>query len=311
MLAGRRSEPFVDADWIFELKWDGVRALLGWDGATVALHSRAGNSISARYPELTGFRADRPLVLDGEIVALDDRGRPSFELLQQRMNLSGAREVAAAAIAVPISYVAFDVLFDGGDITDETWEVRRARLDALDLLPPFVPSTVVESDSTALWALVEERGFEGIMAKRRGSRYRPGARSADWLKITRFRQVRAMVGGYLPGDGARSQAFGSLLLGLWDAGRLRWIGAVGSGFGELALRAIRETLDVLAVADSPFGADPDLPSNAVWVEPRLVALVQYKEYTGAGRLRGPSFRGFVDDDPTLITWEREGPGSPG
>ncbi len=311
MLAARRSEPFVDPDWIFELKWDGVRALLGWDGATVALHSRAGNNISARYPELSGFRADRPLVLDGEIVALDDRGRPSFERLQQRMNLSGVREVAAAAIAVPISYVAFDMLFDSGDITDESWEVRRARLDALDLPPPFVPSTVVQSDPTALWALVEERGFEGIMAKRRGSRYRTGARSADWLKITRFRQVRAMVGGYLPGDGARSLAFGSLLLGLWDAGSLRWIGAVGSGFGETALRAIRETLDVLEVADSPFGIDPDLPGNAVWVEPRLVALVQYKEYTDAGRLRGPSFGGFTDDDPTLITWEREGPGSPG
>ena len=311
MLAARRSGPFIDSDWAFELKWDGVRALLGWDGSAVALHSRAGNNISARYPELRGLRANRPLVLDGEIVALDDRGRPSFERLQRRMNLSGAREIAAAAISVPISYVAFDVLFDGADITDEPWEVRRASLEALDLAPPFVPSVVVESDPTALWALVEERGFEGIMAKRRGSRYHSGARSTDWLKITRFRQVRAMVGGYLPGDGARSQAFGALLLGLWDAGSLRWIGAVGSGFGDPALRAIRETLDVLGVADSPFLADPDLPGNAVWVEPRLVALVQYKEYTSAGRLRGPSFKGFTDDDATTITWEREGPATPG
>jgi len=311
MLAARRSAPFVDADWVFELKWDGVRSLLSWDGATVVLHSRTGNDISAKYPELSTFRADRSLVLDGEIVALDDNGRPSFERLQQRMNLTGAREIAAAGITVPISYVVFDVLFDDGDITDEPWETRRGRLDALQLQSPFAPSAVVDSDPTALWALVEERGFEGIMAKRRGSRYRPAARSSDWLKITRFRQVRAMVGGFLPGDGARAGAFGSLLLGLWDEGGLRWIGAVGSGFGDVALRAIRETLDVLEVADSPFHPDPGLPGDAVWVEPRLVAVVQYKEFTGSGRLRGPSFKGFADDDASSITWEREGPAGPG
>ena len=311
MLAARRSAPFVDADWVFELKWDGVRSLLSWDGATVVLHSRTGNDISAKYPELSTFRADRSLVLDGEIVALDDNGRPSFERLQQRMNLTGAREIAAAGITVPISYVVFDVLFDDGDITDEPWETRRGRLDALQLQSPFAPSAVVDSDPTALWALVEERGFEGIMAKRRGSRYRPAARSSDWLKITRFRQVRAMVGGFLPGDSARAGAFGSLLLGLWDEGGLRWIGAVGSGFRDVALRAIRETLDVLEVADSPFHPDPGLPGDAVWVEPRLVAVVQYKEFTGSGRLRGPSFKGFADDDASSITWEREGPAGPG
>jgi bifunctional non-homologous end joining protein LigD len=311
MLAARRSGPFIDSDWAFELKWDGVRALLSWNGATVTLRSRAGNDMSAKYPELLTFQADRPVVVDGEIVALDDTGRPSFERLQQRMNLSGAREINAASAAVPISYVAFDVLFDRGDVTAEPWEDRRLRLDALQLEPPFVSSAVVIGDPTSLWRLVEQRGLEGIMAKRRRSMYRPGARSADWLKITRFRQVRAMVGGFLPGDGARSGIFGSLLLGLWDAGSLRWIGAVGSGFSGVALRAIRDTLDVLEIAESPFAPNADLPTNAVWVEPRLVALVQYKEFTSAGRLRGPSFKGFTDDDPTLITWEREGPDGPG
>jgi bifunctional non-homologous end joining protein LigD len=311
MLAARRSEPFVDSGWVFELKWDGVRALLNWDGTGVRLLSRSGNDISAKYPELHGFRADRPLVIDGEIVALDAAGRPSFERLQGRMNLSGLRDIAAATRAVPISYVGFDILFDDGDITREPWEVRRARLESLELAPPFVLSTVVASDPSALWALVNERGFEGIMAKRLGSRYRPGARSAEWLKITRFRRLRAMVGGYLPGDGVRSGGFGSLLLGLWDGDRLRWIGAVGSGFGEAALRAISETLHALRTADSPFHPDPAMPSNAVWVEPRLVAVVQFKEFTGAGRLRGPSFKGFSDDDPTTVTWDTEGPAGPG
>jgi bifunctional non-homologous end joining protein LigD len=311
MLAGRRPAPFVDPDWAFELKWDGVRAVVSWDGATVTLWSRTGNDISATYPELGDFRAERPLVLDGEIVTLDDTGRPSFEKLQRRMNLSGPQEIATAVHTVPVSYVAFDVLFDGDDITDRPWDTRRERLDALHLEPPFVTSAVVMADPTSLWRLVEERGLEGIMAKRRASPYRPGARSNDWLKITRFRQVRALVGGFLPGDGARAGIFGSLLLGLWDAGSLRWIGAVGSGFSGAALRAIRETLDVLETADSPFAPDAETPANAVWVEPRLVALVQYKEYTSAGRLRGPSFKGFTDDDPTTITWEREGPGGPG
>lgn len=307
MLAARREVPFIDSDWVFELKWDGVRAILFSDGVAPVLRSRAGNDITARYPELAGFHPDRPLVLDGEIVALDAAGRPSFERLQRRMNLSGAHEIAVAAATIPISYVAFDLVYDGGDVSGEPWEQRRSRLDRLELPAPFVVSTVVPEDPTALWALVEERGLEGIMAKRRSATYRPGARSHDWLKITRFRQVRAMVGGYLPGEGGRTGTFGSLLLGLWDGLALRWIGSVGSGFGGAALGAIRETLDVLTIAESPFGDDPDLPATAVWVDPRLVAMVQYKEFTTAGRLRAPSFKGFTDDDPTTVTWANEGP----
>jgi bifunctional non-homologous end joining protein LigD len=121
--------------------------------------------------------------------------------------------------------------------------------------------------------------------------------------------VRAVVGGYLPGEGGRAGTFGSLLLGLWEAGALRWVGSVGSGFGDAALAAIRETLDVLTIEESPFWSSADLPGNAVWVEPRLVALVQYKEFTGAGRLRAPSFKGFTDDDLATVTWENEGPGA--
>jgi bifunctional non-homologous end joining protein LigD len=311
MLAMRWAEPFVDPSWAFELKWDGIRAILTFGDGRPLIRSRAGNDLSGRYPDLAAHAPQRPLVLDGEIVAFDESGRPSFEVLQQRMGLTGRADVAEAMRTTPVAFAAFDVLFDGAEVIDEPWELRRRRLELLALAPPYVVSHVVPGDPTGLWELVQERGIEGIVAKRLGSVYRPGERSPDWRKITRFRQVRAVVGGYLPGEGGRAGTFGSLLLGLHDAGGLRWIGSVGSGFSDAALAAIREALDAMTIGECPFVPDPELPRSAVWVEPHLVAVVQYKEFTGSGRLRGPSFKGFTDDDPTAITWQAEGPDGPG
>jgi len=307
MLASPWPRVFAHPDWVFELKWDGVRTILSWDGGAVSLRSRLGNDATARYPELGVPVADRPVVLDGEIVSLDDTGRPSFELLQQRMNLSGADRISRAVTAVPVSYVVFDILYDGSEVIDEPWERRRLRLEALELPAPLVASTVIEEDPTALWELVDRRRLEGTVAKQRRSPYRPGVRSPDWRKITRFRSVRTVVGGFLPGGGGRSGTFGSLLVGLWTEAGLRWVGAVGSGFGDATLGAVRSALDEMRRPDSPFLPDPAMPRQAVWVEPVLVAMVQYKDFTGAGRLRGPSFKGFTDDPPSSITWDAEGP----
>lgn len=305
MLATPWPKPFIDADWFFEVKWDGVRAIVTWDGTAIDVRSRAGNEATSRYPELTHFSAPRPVVLDGEIIALDDSGRPSFERLQSRMNLAHAPDIARAAGTVPISCVVFDLLFDGTDITEMPFEARRERLLALGLDEPFVPSTVVEADPSALWDFVIDRGIEGIVGKRSGSLYRPGVRSPDWRKVTHFKTVRAVVGGYLPGERGRSTSFGSLLVGVHSDSGLRWIGAVGSGFSNDDLAAIRAALDQMTTDRCPFVQAADIPPHAVWVAPQLVAMVQYKELTGAGRLRGPSFKGFTDDDPASVRWSAE------
>lgn len=300
-------EPFIDDDWAFEIKWDGIRALLYYDGETTRLVSRSGKDITERYPELAGFEADIPLVLDGEIVALDADGRPSFGRLQQRMNLTSEAAVEDAMSSIPVNYAIFDVLFAGGDITRSPFEERRSVLDGLGVSAPFVRSELVESDPTHLWEFVLQRGLEGIVAKRLDSPYRSGGRSADWRKITVARRVRAVVGGFTEGDGGRSGSFGALLLGLWTDGGLRWIGSVGSGFDDWSLQAIRAALDQMRMENSPFLPGDDLPRKAVWVYPQLVVLVEFREWTAVGRLRAPVFKGFTDDPHGEITWAAEGP----
>lgn len=310
MLAVRRKEPFRDPAWGFEIKWDGMRTILSNDGEAVRLRSRTGREVTHAYPELTALRPPGPLILDGEIVALDATGRPSFERLQRRINVTASVPVPTAAAAIRIEYVVFDVLYDGGPVIEEPWSARRRRLQALELPAGFAQVEPVDEDPSALWDLVERRGLEGIVAKRLDSPYRPGERSPDWQKISRFRTMRAVVGGFTPGEGGRSGTFGALLLGLWAREGLRWVGAVGSGFSDPALRAIRGALDEMTIAVCPFLLDRRLPV-ATWVHPQLVAAIQYKEWTAASRLRAPSFQGFTDDDPASITWEAEGPAAPG
>lgn len=308
MSATRWPEVFTDESWRWELKWDGVRVLLFHDGADVTLRSRAGNDVTTTYPELARMRARRPLVLDGEVVALDEAGIPSFGRLQGRMNLVSPRLVVAAVADIPISYVVFDVLYDAGEVVAEPWEQRRRRLEALDLPDPMARSEVF-TDPVPMWSFVRERGIEGLVAKRLGSQYRSGRRSPDWRKVPALLSTRAVVGGWTPGTGGRSTTFGALLLGLWHGGRLRFIGSVGTGFDDHALRAIRSTLDELGSDHPAFSADADLPAGAVWVEPRLVAVIQFRGWTTAGRLRVPSFKGFTDQPITSITWSAEGPGN--
>ncbi len=299
--------PFSDRDWSFEPKLDGVRALLHWDGASVELRTRRGRNAAVTYPELGGFRHASPCVLDGEVVALDGGGVPSFELLQQRMNVVGRARVDEKRAAVPVSYAVFDVLHVGEPLVDAPLEERRARLATLDLPPPCVPVEAVAGDGDALWGFVVDRGLEGMVAKRSGSPYRPGARSPDWRKVTNRHLMRAVVGGYLPGGGGRAGTFGSLLVGLWDGDRLRWIGAVGSGFDDATLSAVRTALDEMVRADSPFHPDRGMWRQARWVEPSLVAVVEYKEWTSVGRLRAPVFKGFTDEPVEEVTWSAEGP----
>ncbi len=311
MLAVRWPALFKDPGWGFELKWDGVRTLLFAERSAVTLRSRTGNDTTRTYPELTAFDPGRALILDGEVVALDDSGRPSFERLQQRMNVSAPALVARKLAAVPVTFVAFDVLFDGEPLIERPWVERRRRLRELTLPQPFVPSDSVDGDPEPMWQFVEQRGIEGVVAKRHDSIYRPGVRSPDWRKISHFRTVRAVVAGYTAGDRGRAGSFGSLVLGLYDGDVLRWVGLVGSGFGDEQLRAIRQALDQMVTGASPFVERVESPRPVTWVHPQLVAVVQYKEWTEAGRLRAPSFKGFTADPPETITWQAEGPDSLG
>jgi bifunctional non-homologous end joining protein LigD len=305
MLATPWREPFDDPDWTFEVKWDGVRVLVEIDDAKVTLRSRRGRVMTDTYPELTGRWPRVEAVVDGEIVAFDPAGQPSFGLLQRRMNLSG-RGAAEAAQTVPVTLVLFDLIHHAGPVTELPLETRRERLAGL------APSWAVVSDQvpehgTALAEAVVARGMEGIVGKRRGSRYQPGRRSPDWRKIVHRRSGRFVVGGYLPGDGMRTDTFASLLLGLYRGDELRFVGAVGSGFDDLALELIREGIDHLATDRSPFATDRSIPRSARWVEPVLVTVVEYREWTSDDHLRAPVFKGFVDDPPEATTWEAEGP----
>jgi bifunctional non-homologous end joining protein LigD len=305
MLAVAYPSAFADPGWWFETKWDGVRALVVWDGTRPRVKGRRGGDITHRYPELAGFSAGPPLILDGEIVLLGDDGVPSFEGLQSRMHLEDPAAAARLAAEHPVAYVAFDVLHHGGSLVSEPLRRRREVLESLVLPPPVAVPEVVEGDGPALWEAVVARGLEGIVAKRRDSPYRPGVRSPDWRKIANVRVARAVVGGFTPGEGGRRGTFGALLLGLWDGPALRFVGSVGTGFSDRDLGQIRAALDESKADLPPFHPDPGLPPGAIWVHPALVASVGYRDWTSAGRLRHPRFRGFTGDPVGEVTVEAE------
>jgi bifunctional non-homologous end joining protein LigD len=291
MLATPWDRAFSDPGWWFEVKWDGYRtiAYCGPDGTE--LRSRRGNDVGYRFPEVAAMRLDREVVLDGEIVAFDDDGAPSFFLLGQR----------------PANYLVFDVLFLDRDRCGLPYEDRRALLDELSFPNPAVLSQPVLGDGEALFEAVGERSMEGIVAKRAGSLYYPGRRSPDWRKIAHKHRGRAVIGGYLAGEGARASTFGSLLLGLWTSDGLKFVGAVGSGLTERTLREMSSLLEPIRRTGSPFVNIVDVPGHKAYVDPLLVAEIEYREWTPFARMRAPVFKGLTDAQSESVTWEAEGP----
>jgi bifunctional non-homologous end joining protein LigD len=302
MLATLWRQPFSDDGWLFEEKVDGFRTLLYWDGSALELRSRSGRDVTAQYPELATFEAPWPCVVDGEAVVRDSAGVPRFELMQQRTGIAPATTTVES---YPVEFVAFDLLFADGPVTEQPIEERRRLLAELgDVVA--IPELVAGAGED-VWRRVVADGLEGMMAKRVGSRYAPGVRSDNWRKVPRVESVRAVVGGFTRGEGGRVGSFGSLQVGQWDGPLLRWVGSVGTGFTDAMLGAIREALDQQVADASPFHPHPEMPAGVVWVEPQLVAMIGIKEWTASGRLRAPRFQGFTDDDPGSITWEVEGP----
>ncbi len=298
MLATTGPLPTADG-WAYEVKWDGVRALVAVQGGVVTATSRAGNDITAGYPELRGLPDG--VLLDGELVALGAGGRPDFGLLQSRMHVRGPS--AALLAAAPVTFLPFDVLQVGSTaLLSSTYDERRAVLDQLDLEAP--PAFL--GGGADLFASTRAQGLEGVVAKRRDSRYQPGKRSGAWIKVKHVRRQSAVICGWQPGERGRAGAIGSLLLGVHGEGGLLYAGHVGTGFDAGALRLLADRLAPLARAAPAYdGAVPREHARlARWVEPVLVCDVDFTAWTNQGRLRHPSYKGLRDDlDPALI--ERE------
>ncbi|WP_369045483.1 ATP-dependent DNA ligase [Sinomonas sp. P10A9] len=302
MLAQAGTEGLVrDGDWAFEMKWDGIRAIVDARAEPLRLLSRNGIDQTATYPELAGLAELGPAVLDGEIVAQDARGRPDFGLLQQRMNLVGPADVERARRSVPVRIILFDLLeYEGRDLTRLPFRERRAALELLAAggLPANVQlSPVFDGSIDHVLDASAEHGLEGVVAKRRGSAYEPGRRSGAWLKIKHTQTQEVVVAGWREGKGGREGTLGSLLVGIPDDdGVLRYAGRVGSGFTDRMLAEISGRLRPLERATSPLADIPrEDTRDAHWVTPKLVAEVRYGELTSAGRLRHPVWRGWRPD----------------
>jgi bifunctional non-homologous end joining protein LigD len=329
MLARPGPLPADQDGWSFEVKWDGVRAIAyaGPDG--VCLTSRSLRDITASYPELAGLGEalqGRVAILDGEIVAFGEDGRPSFERLQRRMHLRGGDAgqpddqgrtvrgdsgVSALLFAeTPVVYAIFDVLeLDGESLMEFAYEQRRKHLEDLGLDAPAwrVPANHTGPDAgERLLAATRDGGLEGIVAKRLASRYEPGARNGNWVKLKHRRRQELMIGGWVPGEGRRRERIGALLMGSLADGELRFAGRVGTGFNELTLTRLTELLASRTEDESPFAGEPRLPPGAVFVRPELVAEIEFVEWTSDGMMRAPSFKGLRDDrSATTVVRARE------
>jgi bifunctional non-homologous end joining protein LigD len=297
---GELPPPEEDALWGYEFKWDGVRAVAAVRGGALGLTSRKGTDITVRYPEvwkLPDALAGHDAMLDGEIVAMDENGRPDFGALQNRMHRTGP-EVGRMAAAKPVTYLVFDLLsWDGEDLLARPYAERRERLDALGLAGHrWVATPWFRGGGAGVRAASEENGLEGVVAKRLTSPYRPGLRSPDWRKVKNVRTQSVVVGGWRPGQGRRAGGVGSLLFGVPDdEGNLVYAGHVGTGFSDQDLKDLKRMFT--ARSTSPFhGALPrEITRDAHWVEPDLVGEVAYAVWTADGRLRHPSWKGIRDD----------------
>jgi len=315
MLATPGQLPADSTPWAFEIKWDGVRAILFVEGGRVRAQSRNDLDVTVAFPELAelgAFLGMTTCVLDGEIVALGEDGRPSFAGLQHRLHVANQREARKRAASHPVTFVAFDALYlHGRSLLEESYDERRAALESLHLAGDTFITTESFRDvpGPEVFAAAVQNGLEGVVAKRRDSPYRPGRRSADWVKVKSFRAQEVVIGGWTEGRGERAGSLGALLLGIPADNALRYVGKVGTGFGESERHALLGSLRGLVQPTSPF-ATP-LPradaATAQFVRPDLVGEVAFGEWTTAGRLRHPTWRGLrPDKSPDEVTVEDAG-----
>lgn len=294
MLATRGDRVPEGADWIHEVKWDGMRVLVEVRGGDVRAFSRNENDVTVSFPELLGLgELGLDVVLDGEVVALRS-GAPKFADLAERMHVREGRRAATLAQTNPVTLVVFDVLRQAGvSLLERPLVERRELLEGLGLVDRAWLVPPAYDDGALILAAAEQQGLEGIVSKRRSSRYRPGVRSKDWLKFPIRPTGSFVVGGYRPEK--QSDRLGSVLVGAPGHGGLAYRGRVGSGIAGRAGRLLTEVLQVQE--SSPFADEvPRIDrQGTVWVDPVLVIDVEYLEITGEGRLRQPSYRGIRTD----------------
>jgi bifunctional non-homologous end joining protein LigD len=294
-------------EWAYEWKWDGFRAVVAVGSDQVRVASRRGRDMTSTYPELRTLPelTDAPLLLDGELVALDADGRPSFHRMQGRMH--ELRPTTRLLAEIPVLFFAFDLLHRGDEsLLPRPYLERRSVLDELGLSGGYVriPPYYTGISGADMLATAQEHVLEGIVAKRVDSVYVPGRRVPTWIKTTLWLRQEVVIGGWSVGEGNRAGSFGSLLIGVYDeAGRLGYAGRVGSGFDDAALTRLRSLLDERERPTSPF--DQEVPKeyarHAHWVEPDLVGEAGHRRWTSDGRLWHPVWVGLRPDrDPADV-----------
>jgi bifunctional non-homologous end joining protein LigD len=309
MLAEIGAAPFTDAGWLWEPKLDGYRVLAFVSGGEVKLLSRRGLDLTATFPrlcaELRAQAAD--MILDGELVAFDASGRPSFNALQNRFQLKNERDIAAADRTTPTVFCCFDLLhFAGVDLFANFYRDRRRYLAQCLLPSPLLQLVHAEEDGVALYRAALASGFEGVVGKRKDSRYEAGRRSAAWVKVKATQSAEFVVGGYTKGKGSRAP-LGALLIGCWDGDSLRYASHVGSGFSDETLAQLRPRLEGLRADACPFAEKPELNGPTTWVAPQMVVEVQFQEWTEDGSLRAPVLLRVRDDiDPKAVRRPQSG-----
>ena len=296
MQAELREAAFNKSDWMWEPKLDGYR-VLAFVGESVRLRSRRGLELGKQFPGLAAELAKQgpSMILDGEIVAFDSSGKPSFNALQNRFQLKTEREIAAAEKSTPVVFYAFDLLhFAGFDLRKAPYADRRRYLAQCLLPSPLLQIVHASDDGVELYAAALASGFEGVIGKRKQSKYEPGKRSGSWVKVKSTRSEEFVVGGYTQGKGARAP-LGALLVGYWEGRKLRYASHVGSGFDDRSLPQVRARLEPLQRKTCPFAEKPVLNAPATWVEPQAVVEVKFQGWTDDGSLRAPVFLRLRDD----------------
>jgi bifunctional non-homologous end joining protein LigD len=292
MLAQPGSLPEDEERYGFEIKWDGMRGIVYSQPGRLRIENRKLNDCTPQWPDLR--RMNRALheheaVIDGEIVAFDENGKPSFQRLQRRMNISGEGQIQRTAKAIPATYVAFDLLFlDGHSLLDLPYEERRERLEQLGLNGPnWRTPPMYAGDGGPLLEATKQQGLVGVVAKRLDSPYTPGRRSKAWVKVKNKQQETFVVGGYLPGK----RNVGAVLLGRRDEdGRLRYVGRAGSGLKESDIERVKAATVIKA---SPFDGEPKPPRGSVFVEPEMTVDTEFTDFTQDGVMRHPTLKGEV------------------
>ncbi|MBU7004153.1 MAG: DNA ligase D [Theionarchaea archaeon] len=309
MLAQVCDSPFSHPDWLYEVKWDGVRCLMHISKGKIRLQARSLKDITHLYPELAGaadlFDA-RVAVIDGEIVALDDEGKASFSRLSNRMHLKSKPDIDSAAGSIPVTFYAFDLLYlNGSSMVTEDLGTRKATLKSIIGESSGIRySDHVEEDGLEFFDAAKKMGLEGVMAKRKDGKYESGTRSSAWLKIRINIRDDFVIGGWTPGSGGRRMSFGALLLGQHAGGMLHYVGKVGTGFNRKLLGDIRNRLEELESDHRPFLEDPG-ETGSRWIRPELVCEVKLAERSPEG-LRFPVFLGMrMDKSPLEVTVPEE------